>query len=211
MILKNMSTLNNYFDKIYCINLDRRSDRWEKCEALFDKVKIQVERFSAIDKNSIVNNSKITNGQLACLYSHYNVVQTAKNFGYSKILILEDDVVFEENIDEIFKQSIDDIPEDWNMLYFGGNHLHGLNHVKNNVYKTIYSLATHAYGIKNSFYDTILSKLKLAELPVDVYYASMHQQYPSYLIKNGNSQLAWQDSGYSDIEECVCNYDYCLK
>lgn len=207
-----MNILNEYFDKIYCLNLDRRPDRWEKCKALFDKVQIKVDRFSAIDKlNITTNKSKITNGQLACLSSHYNIIKNAKQSGHSKILILEDDVVFSDDINNIFKESIVDVPEDWNMLYLGGNHLHGLHHVKNNVYKTIYSLTTHAYGIKESFYDIILSKLEPANSPIDVYYASMHCQYPSYLIKNGNSQLAWQDSGYSDIEECECNYDYCLK
>ncbi len=207
-----MNILNEYFDKIYCINLDRRPDRWEKCKTLFDSVQLEVDRFSAIDKNNIVNNaSKITNGQLACLSSHYNIIKNAKRSGHSKILIFEDDVVFSDDIDNIFKESIVDVPEDWNMLYLGGNHLHGLYHVKNNVYKTIYSLTTHAYGIKESFYDTILSTLEPANLPIDVYYASMHCQYPSYLIKNKGSQLAWQDAGYSDIDEAQCNYDYCLR
>ena len=29
--------LKKYFDKIYCINLDRRTDKWSECESEFDK------------------------------------------------------------------------------------------------------------------------------------------------------------------------------
>ena len=40
----------DYFDKIFCINLDSRPDRWESVQKEFDKVGIldRVERFSAL-------------------------------------------------------------------------------------------------------------------------------------------------------------------
>ena len=42
----------DYFDKIFCINLDSRPDRWEQVQKEFDKVGIldRVERFSALIK-----------------------------------------------------------------------------------------------------------------------------------------------------------------
>ena len=43
--------LNNYFDKIICINLDRRPDRWREAQEQFKKAGITVERFSAVDGN----------------------------------------------------------------------------------------------------------------------------------------------------------------
>ena len=44
-----MKTLNLYFDKIYCINLDRRDDRWEECIVEFNKHNLIVERYKAFD------------------------------------------------------------------------------------------------------------------------------------------------------------------
>ena len=40
--------LNQYFDKIFCINLDSRSDRWEEAQKEFIKHSLNVERVSAI-------------------------------------------------------------------------------------------------------------------------------------------------------------------
>ena len=49
-----------------------------------------------------------------------------------------------------------------------------------------------------------------ADFPIDVYYANMHINHPSYLMKNGDKQLIWQETGYSDIDECDCNYTWLL-
>ena len=42
--------MNNLFDKIYCINLDKRKDKWEECKKEFEKFSIDsVCRISALD------------------------------------------------------------------------------------------------------------------------------------------------------------------
>ena len=45
-----MSNPLDFFDAIYCINLDERTDRWEHCLTEFEKLGIseRVIRFSAI-------------------------------------------------------------------------------------------------------------------------------------------------------------------
>ena len=43
-----MNILNEFFDKIFCINLDSRPDRWEECEKMFSHYNLEVERVSAI-------------------------------------------------------------------------------------------------------------------------------------------------------------------
>ena len=47
----------NKIDKTYCINLDRRPDRWEKMKTQFIDHNIQVERFSAIDGRLLTNDT----------------------------------------------------------------------------------------------------------------------------------------------------------
>jgi GR25 family glycosyltransferase involved in LPS biosynthesis len=203
-----MNPLNEYFDKIYCINLLRREDRKKKCIEQFDKIGLDVEFFPAIDKLTIKNSSRITDGQLACLSSHYNIIKKAKHNDFSKILIFEDDVILSDKLMDIFQKNIDTVPKDWKMLYFGGNHLNGLEKITNNVYKMISSLTTHAYAVRSELYDEILNRLQYCEYPVDVYYAHIHREHPSYLVRDGEKQLIWQDMGYSDIDEAECNYTW---
>lgn len=203
-----MSNLNEYFDKIFCINLDRRPDRKAKCIEQFNNLNMEVEFFSAIDKEKIENNTRITTGQLACLSSHYNVIRKAKKHGYNRILVLEDDVVISDNFIPLFFENIKDVPEDCRMLYFGGNHLNGKVKITDNVYKMVSSLTTHAYSIKSDFYDIILARLEQVMFPIDVYYAHLHREHPSYVIQDGEKQLIWQDVGYSDIDESECDYTW---
>jgi glycosyl transferase family 25 len=204
-----MNSLNEYFDKIYCINLDKRPDRWDKCSKLFSSNNLEVERFSAIDKiNLIGRNVNIKHGEFACLLSHMAVLNMAKNNNYNKILIFEDDVSFEDDISNVFKNNIDKVPDNWKMLYFGGNHQFGLDQIDDNIYKLKGSYTTHAYAIKCDIIPDIVKTIEPANVPIDVYYANMHRIYPSFLIKNGNKHIAWQSDNYSDINDSECDYSF---
>jgi GR25 family glycosyltransferase involved in LPS biosynthesis len=207
-----MNPLNEFFDKIYCVNLDRRPDRWSKCSEQFEKLDIVVERFSAVDKYEIENNTNITTGQLACLLSHLSILKKSRNENLQKILIFEDDVVLSGEILEIFKINKDNIPDDWCMLYLGGNHLNGKEHVQGDIHKMVATLTTHAYGLKDNMYDIIIQNIKQWVItwpqPLDVYYAAFHRKFPCYVIQNKENQLSWQDSGYSDIDESECDYTW---
>ncbi len=81
----------DYFDAIYCINLDRRTDRWEAVQKEFDKVGIldRVVRFSAIETPE--------NGAIWCLLSHRSIIQKAQKMGWKNVLVFEDDVSFMQN------------------------------------------------------------------------------------------------------------------
>jgi GR25 family glycosyltransferase involved in LPS biosynthesis len=203
-----MGKLNEYFDKIYCINLDRRPDRWENISKLFEKEGIIVDRFSAIDKKNIKHDKPISDGQVACLLSHYNILSHSLNEGYKKILIFEDDAVFDEGLVDFFDANIDKVPEDWGFLYLGGNHLNGLVDVEENVYKMRSSLATHAYAVKIETIPHILENIKDVGAPIDIYYAALHRILPSYVMKNGDKSLVWQKDDYSDVDDAECDYTW---
>ena len=40
--------MKNYFDKIYCINLDSRPERWDECLVEFNKLELEVERVEGV-------------------------------------------------------------------------------------------------------------------------------------------------------------------
>lgn len=112
--------LNKYFDKIYLINLDRRTDRIEECDEILGKVNVTYERFSAIDGSTLVPNPKykLTPNELGCLSSHLAILKEAKSLNLDSVLVLEDDVElcsdFIDKIDDYMNQ----LPDDWQWLYF---------------------------------------------------------------------------------------------
>jgi GR25 family glycosyltransferase involved in LPS biosynthesis len=200
--------LNEYFDKIYCINLDRRVDRWEECQDQFKKHNLSVERFSAIDGLTIENKTKLANGELGILKTHIELIKDAKEKGYKNILILEDDVEFTENLNEKFSSVINQIPNNWIMLYLGANHVGGVFQLSENICQVIHSYAIHAFAINSELFDLIINGLPKYKKPVDVFYAELQPLFPSYVIR---PHLAWQRVSFSDIQGGVMNYEFLKK
>ena len=96
--------MNIYFDKIFCVNLDDRKDRWESAKLQFDKHKLEVERISAI-KGSGLNLDwppEIKEGAVGCSLSHLFTMKMAKQMNLSNYLVLEDDIEFDNNFNEKF-------------------------------------------------------------------------------------------------------------
>jgi len=197
--------MNNYFDHIYCVNLDKRTDKWEECVKIFDKHNLSVERFSAIDGNTINNPTKLMNGEWGLLQTHIKLIKDAKNKGYKNILILEDDVEFMDDINNIFNNIKEQIPNDWLMLYLGGNHVGGSIRISENIFRVIHTFTTHAFSINSELFDLIINGLPNYKKAVDVFYAELHSIFPSYVIR---PHLAWQRESFSDIQGGIMNYDF---
>ena len=105
----------DYFDEIYCINLDRRPERWEMAQKEFDKLGIldKVKRFSAIDD---------LGGKRGCFESHMKIIHMAKENKLDNVFIFEDDVaVLPTYSPEKFEKSIDYLKlQEWEFFYMGG-------------------------------------------------------------------------------------------
>lgn len=217
-----MHLLDTLFDKIFIINLDNRPEKWEKCLENLKKHDIKnYERFSAIRPqisqvpvtyyNKLVfghfkDDPKYICGAVGCKMSHHTVIKMAKERNYKKILILEDDFEFAENLDSVLadhEKLIRNLP--WDMLYFGGNHLTTLHHVNKNLYRAISINTTHAYAINSSIFDMVLDKLLVCGSEIDYFYRSqIHLTYQTLCIF---PSLAVQRQGYSDIVNANVNYN----
>jgi GR25 family glycosyltransferase involved in LPS biosynthesis len=77
--------LYNFFDKIYCINLKHRPDRYISATKVFNDLNIPNVEFYITEKSS-------KGGRYGCFESHINVIKKAYNEGYNNILIFEDDI-----------------------------------------------------------------------------------------------------------------------
>ena len=199
--------INKYFDKIYCVNLDRRPNRWEEGKSEIDKHGLTVERFSAIDgnPNSIKTNPGVTDGDVGCTLSHYNIILEAKSNNLDKVLVLEDDVVFNDNLNSLFDEYINQVPDDWDMIYFGGNHVGGLTQINEHVSKVKHTYTTHAYAIKKTVFDHVIQLHGQGKKQVDVYYADIQKIFNCYVFR---PHLAWQRDGFSDIQNAYTKYPF---
>ena len=197
--------MNQFFDKIYCINLDRRSDKWERCEAQYSNMNVEVQRISGVDGRDVHDVPFPTRpGHYGCLMSHLKILEDAQSNNYGSILILEDDAAFSENYLEVLEKAMKDLPDDWNMFYLSANNVGEKIPVTDSIYRATRLLTTHAYAINSNFYERLISEIHKNKLTknVDVIYANIMHESKVYLI---NPYISWQIEGYSDILNRVTN------
>jgi glycosyl transferase family 25 len=164
--------ITEFFDRIYCINLDTRPDRWKYVSAHFRKFGLHknVERFSAID---IRSNPKYTASEkllrdnfsllamCGCLLSHRALIQKARENGLKNVLVLEDDVKFVEDNVRGIPATLDQLSRTpWDIFYLGATYLFKtirisdvLIQVPNGAY------ATHAIAYNHTIFDEVLETL----------------------------------------------------
>lgn len=205
--------LNHYFDKIYCINLDRRKDRWEESLKEFEKWGLfnYIERYSAIDGSKIKNEDKnniLKDGEIGILLTHFEIIKEAKEKKYNNILIIEDDIEFSEKFKD-FKSYYEVTPKNWDMIYFGGNHnVHmgkKINMINDKIIKLDETYGIHCIAIRDTLYDFILEIIKDKKKPIDVYYAILQKSFNCYGFY---PSLALQRVSYSDIQNKIVNYKW---
>jgi GR25 family glycosyltransferase involved in LPS biosynthesis len=200
----------NVFEHIFVINLDRRKDRWEFITEQLKSVGIDAERVSGVDGDLLDPDPKIGNGwnhkgQAGCVLSHRKVISLAKERGYKNILVIEDDNVFGKNFNELFERYWKQVPQDWDLLYFGGSHLGALKPVNVNIGRCTKSFTTNMYAMKNTLFDTVLNLIpdndKDLEMPIDVYFSLIQERPEKFNCYVFKPHLVWQDSIFSDIEK----------
>lgn len=228
-----MKTLNDFFDKIYCINLDRRKDRWLEVSKLFNKHNLVVERFSACD--GIPENythpkeidewnrpksysGKLNAGEIGCSLSHKAIMKLISKKKYKSVLILEDDVDFVKNLTSEFNKMIQHLPEDWDMLYIGGNNKIGhpaqreLEIVNKYYARTRLTLTTSSYAVRQTAVNKIRKFLKEEpfKMAVDTAYTKI-QQMPDIKAYVMRPALSWQGASFSDIRNAHRDYSKIMK
>lgn len=220
-----MNNTFNFFDKIYCLNLDSRTDRWNECCKIFDEYEIlnKVERFSALKFSNEDSRFDKATGQIGCFMSHFEIVKKAKKENLKNYLIFEDDFSFEHEPEIFFNllnKSIFDLPNDWDMFYLGANlnDSYGVPPIEKwspNLYKLNSCHTTHAFSANNKIYDLILEKAPSFEnesiikwynenTAIDIYFSK--HILPKNKCFTSNPLLSLQRPSFSNIEQR--SYDY---
>ncbi len=122
--------LNDYFDKVYCINLAERPDKRKKMEERFHKLGIEVEWFTPVTfgfapkivptlvKANVAHFNIQHPNEIGAALSHYTVIKRAFLEGHDQIFVFEDDAKFDTMFNDKIGKYLDSAPGDANMLMF---------------------------------------------------------------------------------------------
>lgn len=183
--------LEKYFDRIFVITLERAIDRQAKVKERLEG--LHFEFFYGVDKHGLswekVNEEGIYDdkrarqlnryskgmilGHIACSLSHRHLYEHIVENGYQRVLIFEDDAVPLFDQDGELQQSVEELPADWEMVYFG--------YSKNET-------ATPALKRKQAFY-RIICHLKLIKWSPLMVSNFLPKPYSRHLQKAGFHDL----------------------
>ena len=202
-----MSNAFDYFDEIYCINLDERTDRWQHAIQEFKKAGIEdrVQRFSAIKEND---------GRVGIIKSNLAIVKIAKEKKLKNVLVFEDDVKFIVDDPQIVLQNAINQSKgiNWHLFYLGANTHQKLIRFKPNLILLKAAFAVHSMAYSNLMYDLFIKRFeglnKITQFNdiLDVYFAQQIQE--KFICLMTNPMMTTQMDDYSDIEKRHVNQGY---
>jgi hypothetical protein len=189
--------MNEYFDKICCLNQDTRPDRWEQVQAEFKRFDIKAERFASIPADQ-PNKS-------FCL-SQYAMLKKFLQTDGQTLLALEDDVVF-RNI-SFFDNAMKELPNNWHILYLGANITDGVFGIKENPPQKISGTDRFVRVSRAWTTHAIAYRRIIVEKIVRAYPVHTFEMYDNWLSENMlfrcnaylvNPMVAYQRPGKSDL------------
>jgi len=191
----------DWFPHRAVINLDRRPERLHAVNRRFEAACFApVPRFAAIDALETPPPAgwQGTPGAYGCLASHLDIVRRASRDGLPHILIFEDDVVFPDALAARLDEVMAHLPHDWEMVSFGGIHREAPTPIGHGLVRLRETLSTHAYVIRNTLFSSFIEACEGSWHPVDVVCAGLQRARRCYGML---PHLAWQDEGFSDVQE----------
>lgn len=144
------------FQEVYCVNLQRRQDRWKE----FTEGLPRDWPFRPVTRSPAIDGKKVPHppwwrqggGAWGCYRSHLRILEDCLNRGVNSVLLMEDDAIFPEDFLEKWKAFSQELPEDWGMVYLGGQHLYQDAHPPLKVHPEVYIPwnvnRTHAFALR---------------------------------------------------------------
>lgn len=209
---------NNFVDKIYVINLPSRPDRLEEFKNSSSKIGFDFQVFKAFGPKEIeeiinsndfykmmnINQDHYRKSAAGCFLSHLTIIKEAKEKGYKKIMILEDDCDFTENFADKFHTLFEKLPDNWDFLYLSGSLPEFVEKFDGHA-RVSQVFTTHSYVLNHTAYDRIIEYLSKYFLikEVDACYTDLHKNLNSFIAL---PFLTYQRGSFSDIQQIYTDY-----
>jgi GR25 family glycosyltransferase involved in LPS biosynthesis len=206
--------MNSYVDNIYLINMDKDIDRLEKVKKECDIVNIKFERFPGVKITDLSQNildkyipediqKYGTNGMIGCGLSHLFIWKDAIKKNYNNILILEDDVTFTNNFNEILQNAMNELPNDYDILYLGLKDsicIPPKDTSFNYIYKPLFPLLTHAMIISKNGLNKLVKYIIKINDHIDWIIARNKDKLNIYATKEKIANQIWDNSNNSNLK-----------
>lgn len=190
--------INQFFDTVKLLNLDKRRDRLEAFTNHALSINLQFERFKALPH--IGPHQSFNFSFLAILAEFWHS-------GKETLLFIEDDCQF-QNLDKL-PAAINQLPANWDMLYLGANLLDHEGYSKNLV-RVKKAWATHAVAFRREVVWHILTNYHnvSAQMFDNWLGEEIHPKFNCFMCK---PVMAVQRPGYSDIWQKEVDYTELFK
>jgi hypothetical protein len=149
--------LHDYFDAVWCINLDSDAERWQtlrqqivECDWPFR----EPMRFSAIhgDTVGVPDYFHQGGGAWGCLASHRRILELSLMAGHQRILVLEDDADIRPDFASRVREFLSDLGnEPWDALMLGGQHMATPTRLRDGVVRCTNTQRTHCMAFSRPF------------------------------------------------------------
>jgi hypothetical protein len=189
----------------YCINLDRRADKWAYARTEFERMGIRVKRFSAFDTRP---------GWVGCRDSHIAIMELCR--GENMLTIYEDDVQFLATQQDIALAFME-LPADWDMLSLGCSPQEPFERYSEHLFKMGKAWTTHAIiwrNRKGGAVEYILANKDRIK-KIDVFFAE--EIYPqfncfvAYPLAVTQTQFQSDTCKRSDVSTIITQYNkFCI-
>lgn len=198
---------------IVFINLKHRTDRLQHIVNEFDKLGLETPtRIEGVHYPK--------NGPLGCCASHIKAIEMAINNKWDKVLILEDDFTFTNDLNvtnNLLKRFLE-LGMKWDVFMFSSNLIDYENTDYSFVKKVIQGKTTSGYLLNSHYYETLLRNFKecfnglktevyskkLKHYCVDMGWRKLQPEGNWYIT---DPKLGKQMDGYSDIMQQYKSYN----
>ena len=150
-----MTSLNQYIDRIFYINLERRTDRRAEFEQQMREYGFSSNEYERLDAHYTPNL-----GIVGCGYSHLSVLKLAKARGYKNVLIFEDDFEFLVSPAEFRKRLahfFETVGNNYDVCMMAYNLHESSPGPSDGIGKVGYAQTASAYIVNGAYFDTLIS------------------------------------------------------
>jgi GR25 family glycosyltransferase involved in LPS biosynthesis len=194
--------IHKFFTQCYYTNMSYRPDRNSSAIAEISKLGITPMREEGVIYTGTSNSQ--WNGWIGCGLCHLNILQKADKNNH--VLIFEDDVELVGDYKNVLESALDELPDDWCMLYLGGNAESQIHRVSKHLGKITGLRSTHAYAVNKNYIQIIYDEFYPVRENriIDTFYqTNIASKYPCFVTI---PMTALQRSDKSDIEGKVVEY-----
>jgi Flp pilus assembly protein TadD/GR25 family glycosyltransferase involved in LPS biosynthesis len=157
----------DYFSAVFVLNLDAERDRLARVTTRLEPLGISFERVSASaprgDEPYDANKPNLRPERVAAARSHRAVLEKALAAGHERVLVLEDDVVFRDDVSERLAHLLPQLQSHpWDVFYFSLQLVEDGGPLTEDLGKVNLGFQTHAYAVTRRAIPVVLGLIDQA-------------------------------------------------